>query len=706
MSEEIEKTSGDQSKGKETNTLDQDDISKLLDEMQGEENSPETEDQAEKTTDDAKKQESDKTKDDEGEGEEPTTLNQDDISKLIDEVQGEEKSSETEDQAEKTTDDAKKQESDETKDDEGKGEEPTTLNQDDISKLIDDVKSEAKSPEAEETKDTTENVKKNNEGGKNDDTEMQEDENTQTAESNVDNVEEKEIEEKEGNQEKDEKNVGEDKKSEKKKENDEEDNGSFKGLDSNDEIEIDGDPGTEPETEKDESNNEESDNKIKKNDEEKNKKSKKDDGGSQAVILKNVKKRFRGKRFKLLISSILCLVFIGVSFGAYKYFKKSGPEIMEAEKLIQTEQIAKPENKYSEEQTRQQIKADETKEILLSDSIIAKLEEITKLRNELLIKEGEIADLINNHKNGISEMEDQLLGVKQNNEINSFSVAIKNKKIEFGMMTIQRRLAYIDKIEPPYEWLNQGIEELLYLKRKIEIDARISRVISGIDMDKMIQEVDIVMQSYRNGIEKLKIDMKNVELMSLEMIWKRVIDKEKFTAENNIKTNEPFGINKSALRNEETNNRIIWEEISSGNFKRKNEMTNLSTEAAKNLSKWKHADLFLNGLSELSPNVARYLLKWQGNWICLNGVKKLSPEAAKYLFQWHGNWISLNGISEISSGLLRYLPHWQGKQLELMGLKYKKTKSEQVGLKALAKWEKSGGKLYISVQIRKIIDHI
>jgi len=731
MSEEIEKTSGDQSKGKETNTLDQDDISKLLDEMQGEENSPETEDQAEKitddakkqesdetkddkgegeepttlnqddisklidevqgeekssetqdqaekTTDDAKKKESDETKDDKGEGEEPTTLNQDDISKLIDEVQGEEKSSETEDQAEKTTDDAKKQEPDETKDDEGEGEEPTTINNDDISKLIDDVKSEAKSPEAEETKDTTENVEKNNEGGKNDDTEMTEDENTQTAESNDDN--------------------------------DEEDNGSFKGLDSNDEIEIDGDPGTEPETkpetEKDESNNEESDNKIKKNDEEKNKKSKKDDGGGQAVILKDVKKRFRGKRFKLLISSILCLVFIGVSFGAYKYFKKSGPEIMEAEKLIQTEQIAKPENKYSEEQTRQQIKANETKEILLSDSIIAKLEEITKLRNELLIKEGEIADLINNHKNGISEMEDQLLGVKQNNQINSFSVAIKNKKIEFGMMTIQRRLAYIDKIEPPYEWLNQGIEELLYLKRKIEIDARISRVISGIDMDKMIQEVDIVIQSYRNGIEKLKIDMKNVELMSLEMIWKRVIDKEKFTAENNIKTNEPFGINKSALRNEETNNRIIWQEISSGNFKRKNEMTNLSTEAAKNLSKWKHADLFLNGLSELSPNVARYLLKWQGNWICLNGVKKLSPQAAKYLFQWHGNWISLNGISEISSGLLRYLPHWQGKQLELMGLKYKKTKSEQVGLKALAKWEKSGGKLYISVQIRKIIDHI
>jgi len=649
-------------------------------------------------------EEIEKTSGEQSEGKESNTLDQDDISKLIDEMQGEEKSSEAEDQADKTTDDATKQESDETKEDESKGEESSILNQDDISKLIDEVQSEENSSEAPEVEETTENVEKDNQGEKNSETEMPEDENTQTVESNDDNVEEKEIVEKEESQEKDEKPENKTDEKDKKEENDEEDNGSFKGLDSDDEIEIDGDPDTKQETEKDESNNEKNDNKIKKNDEDTDKKSEKDDGGGQTVILEDVKKRFKGKRFKTLISCILCVIFIAVLFGAYVFFKKSRARIKKAEKPFQPEQIEKSENKYNEEQTRQQIKVYETKDILLSDSIIAKLEEITKLRNELLIKEGEIADLIMNYKNGISEMEDQILGVKQNNQINSFSVAIKNKEIEFGMMTIQRRLAYIDKIEPPYEWLNQGIEELLYLKRKIEIDDRISSVISGIDMDKMIQEVDIVIQGYRNGIEKLKIDMKNVELMSLEMIWKRIIDKEKFTAENNTKTDEPEGINKFAYRNEETNNRIIWNEISSGNFKRKNEMTNLSIEAAKCLSKWKHADLFLNGLSELSPNVAKHLLKWQGNWICLNGVKKLSTAAAKFLFQWHGNWISLNGISEISSELLRYLPHWQGKQLELMGLKYKESKSERVGLKALAKWEKAGGKLYIPVEIRKVIN--
>jgi len=612
-------------------------------------------------------EEIEKTSGDQREGKESNVQEQDEISKLIDEIQGEENSSEMEDMAEKTPDDKTKKESDETKADESEGKKSSNLNKDDIPKLIDEVQTEEKSSEAEEEGDKTEHIENDNEGEKSAESKIPEDENTQLPESEDDNIKEKDIGEQAESQENDEKSVTEDKKSEKKT------------------------------GEKD---------KKEENHEDKDKKSKKDADGGQAVILKEVKKKSKSKRFKFFIAFFLCVVFIAVLFEGYAFFKKSGSDKIKTEKPIQPEQIAKPGNKYNEEQTSQQLKVYGTKDILLSDSIIDKVEEITKLRNELLIKEGQIADLIGNYENGISKMEDEILKVRQNNEINSFSAAIKNKKIEFGMMTIQRRQAYIKKVGPPYQWLDQGIEELLYLKHKIEIDAQISRVISGIDMSKIIQEIDIVIQSYRTGIEKLEIDMKNVELMPLEMIWKMIIDRDKFATENNSKTDELVGINKSALTNKEKNNQMIWEEICNGNFKRKNQITKLSTGVAKCLSKWKHADLFLNRISELSPEVARYLLKWQGNWICLNGVEKLSPEAAKHLFQWQGNWISLNGISEVSSGLLRYLPEWQGKQLELMGLKYNKSKGEQVGLKSLAKWEKEGGKLYIPVHIRKAIQKL
>jgi len=663
----------------------------------------------------------------ESESEEANSLGQDDISSLIDEMQNEKNPAESKDEDEKSIGDETKQDPDEIKDDKNEDMESNDLNQDDISKLIDEVQTKVKSSEADEKEDITENVEHDHEGEKSTESEKLEAETTQPIESIDDNAKEGDAEEQTETQERDEnpdekveKTVKEDNKSEKeadekdeKKENDEENNDSFKGLDSDDEIEIDGesdpesDVGSESETDAEtdaqkEAIDKENNDKQSKQDEEE-KENEKDVGSGQAVKLIEVKKRSKGKRFKLFIISIVSVACIAILLGLFTFFKKPETDINKSAKPSQPEQTAKPESKYSEDQQAQNKKETETKDIILSDSIIAKLNDITELKDELLIKEREIADLIKNYKDGISEMEDEILRVKQNNQIDSFNVAIQNKKIEFGMMTIQRRLAYIEKISPPYSWLNQGIEELLYLKRKIKIDSRVSRVISGIDMDKMIQEIDIVTQSYRTGMENLKIDMQNIELAPFELIWEKIIDKERFSEANTQKDNESVGIKKTAFSTEGNNNQVIWEEICTGNFKRKNEMTALSTGGAKCLSKWKHADLFINGLSELSPKVAKYLLKWEGNWICLNGVKELSPEAAKYLFQWQGNWISLNGLSQISSEILKHLPQWQGKQLELMGLKYKKTKSEQVGLKSLVKWEKSGGKLYIPAQIRQVI---
>jgi chemotaxis protein histidine kinase CheA len=651
-------------------------------------------------------EEIEKTSDDKSEENESKSLDQDDISKLIDEMQSEENSSETEEQAEKTNDDEKKPESGEIKEDESVEPESNALNQDDISKLADEVQSEAKSSEGEETEDSTEHADKDNEGEKKAESEIPPDGNTQPEEGNDNTIKKKKVEEETGSQEPEEILGSEDQKEEKEtdesdeKEDTEEDNGSFSGLDSDDENEIDGDPDpdTKSEIEKDQGDNEDKDDKSKEKDKDLDKRNIEGTDDGKATINKKAEKRFKGKGFKLLIACISSVVFVAVLLGIYLFFKKPGtnnkPEAatisgadtisavdkIKVEKPYQAKQKAKQKNKYG-----------------------AKLEEITNLRKELLIKEKEISDLIKNYKEGISEIENEILRVKQNYKIMSFSEAIKNKKIEFGMMTIKRRLEYIEKIDPPYKWLNYGIEELLYLKHKIEIDAQISSVISGIDMDKMIQEIDIVLRSYRTGIEKLEINGKNVELIPLEIIWKSIIDKEKFTAGNYEKTDRTVGINKPIHTNEENYNQMIWEEICNGDFKRKNEMTELSTQAAKCLSKWKHPDLFLNGISELPPEGAKYLLKWKGNWIGLNGVKELSPESAKHLFQWQGNWISLNGLSKISSGILNHLPQWQGKQLELMGLKYKGSKSEQAGLRSLAKWEKSGGKLYIPVKIRNVI---
>ncbi len=636
------------SETKESGSLNQDDIAKLLNEMQSEENSSEPE----------KNNPSHESK-----ANESSSLNQDDISKLLNQVQNEEQDPAPEEKPDST---------------ESKSNESSTLSQDDISNLLNQVQNEEQGPAPEEKPDSTES--KSNES-------------KSLSQDDISNL----LDEEKANQKEDPSEEISDDEMMKEKNSAPEDDNSFEGLDSlsdddmeasDDEMDID-EPeiAIEPPGEVEKPAIE----------------IKKDSPKKQKIILQEVKVSSNKKWLTISLILIFCtLIGIGIFIG-YKFYLNPDTKINQMGSPSQPTLSVNPANKIVGETPKPGITNSPVESNQPNTNVIVKLEEITNLRKELAIKEDEIAELIKNYKDGIRQMEAEILKIKQTHQINTFRDAVKDKKIEFGMMTIQRRLAYIESIKQPYEWLNQGIEELQYLKNKIEIDAQISRVISGVDMDKMVREIDVVLQEYRTGIETLQIKMDEAGHISLEAIWKRILNKENTaTGKNNI-SEAPYPNRKLENGNGKNKNQVIWKEICNGYFKRKNEMTTLSVNAAKCLSKWRHADLILNGLTDLSPKAAKRLLKWKGNWICLNGIKKLSPETAEYLFQWHGNLISLNGLPEISSGMVKSLPHWQGKQLELMGLKYKKTKRERIGLKALADWEASGGKLYIPVGIRKAI---
>ncbi|NNK85113.1 MAG: hypothetical protein HKO91_06130, partial [Desulfobacterales bacterium] len=452
----------------------------------------------------------------ESENEESNSLGQDDISSLIDEMQKEKNSPEAKNKAEKSSGEETKKDLDGIKDDKNEGIDSNDHNQDDISKLLDEVQTEAKSSETEDKKDKPEQVEDDNEGEKSTESEKPAVETKQPTDKIDENENEADSKEQAKSQEKGEKAVEEEEKlvqedkelakgtdkEDKKKENDEQNNYDFNSLDPDEEIGIEGeaesaaDPETGPEddsgadTQKEDIDKEDDDSKNKKNNEDKE--SENDDDNGQAVKLKEVKNSPKGKRFKFFIIGILSVAFVLVFLGWFTFFKKPGSDHNDSVKPFQPEQITKTENRSIEDQNVEKIKNGETKDNIFSERIIAKLDEITDLKDQLVIKEREIADLIKNYKDGISEMEDEILWVKQNNQIDSLNIAMENKKIEFGMMTIQRRLAYIEKLDPPYRWLNHGIEELLYLKRKIEIDSKVSRVISGIDMDKMIHEIDII----------------------------------------------------------------------------------------------------------------------------------------------------------------------------------------------------------------------
>jgi hypothetical protein len=320
----------------------------------------------------------------------------------------------------------------------------------------------------------------------------------------------------------------------------------------------------------------------------------------------------------------------------------------------------------------------------------AKIKEISLLRETLLRKKEEIDQLKKYYQEGIAELEKEIFDEMRSTKTDTFLQALENKRIEFGLRTIQRRHAYMRQLDQPSEWIYKASEELLYLKRRVMVDLQVAEVASGIDISMHMRHLNTAIEKYRPTAERLAVDMTDAQLESLENVWEQIRTR-------NLQISNSQASSK---------NKIISEQICSGTFKRVSELSEISVEAAKCIAEMPGSDLFLNDLSEISSRAAKYLFQWKGSWLCLNGFKALSPRVANYLFQWDGGWISLNGLTEFPPEIGEILLQWQGKQLELMGLRYSNSSFANIGIEYLVEWERSGGKLFVTEELREKIDEL
>ncbi len=314
------------------------------------------------------------------------------------------------------------------------------------------------------------------------------------------------------------------------------------------------------------------------------------------------------------------------------------------------------------------------------------------LRKDLLVKADEIVRLKMHYQGKILDVEDEIIKEKGLKGINGFKKALQDKHVELRLRTIQRRQAYIRRLNIPARWLNNGSEALLYLKRKSEIETSMAPVARGIDITSLEKELENVLEKYRLKDDSLAVNMDGVELQPMETIWKRILIKEN-------------GIAKKIQRDTAESmkdNLLISKEICNENFSNISALTFISPDTAMCLSKWKGSDMMVNHVSEMPPDIAERLFQWKGYWMSLNGLKKITPGAARSMFRWKGKWLSLNKVSDFSPDAAKYISGWKGKQLELMGLKLSNGKGKlPVYVNYLYLWEKRGGRLLVSDAIRK-----
>jgi len=389
------------------------------------------------------------------------------------------------------------------------------------------------------------------------------------------------------------------------------------------------------------------------------------------------------KKIPLLKASLTVILVVAVFSGFFIFDNKSN---IKSAKKTESKEVSKAlSDKASQKNTKATLQPDDPNYMYYS-----KIDEISRLREKLLRKKEEILELKNHYQSGIEELQKEILDELRHLTAVTFLQAIENKRIEFGLQTIQRRLAYIQQLDRPAEWVFQAGEDLLYIKRKALMDIQVAEVASGIDMNMHVRHMNSALNKYRPTADKLAIDMTDAHSESLESIWQQIQNKS-------LDQSSQLAHSK---------NQIISEQICTGKFSRLSELSEISVDSAKCIVEMQGSDLFLNGLTEISPRAARHLFEWKGNWICLNGFRALSPRVAAYLFEWEGDWISLNGLTDFSPEIGNMLLQWSGNQLELMGLRYTDGSAGKIGIRYLAQWERSGGKLFVPKTIRKEIDNI
>jgi hypothetical protein len=304
--------------------------------------------------------------------------------------------------------------------------------------------------------------------------------------------------------------------------------------------------------------------------------------------------------------------------------------------------------------------------------------ELAAARNDIQIKISDIQQLKSYYSRGVAEEIEKIENILINGKIPSFDQAMADTRIELGMRAIQRRGAYIAKLDTPLAQLMAKSEELLFFERRARTFEILNRGIHGLPLANFSREVNAAIESFLEFNTQLSIDRVEVAATPMAEVW-RMVSKQLSEKANLLAQRTPM-------------NRAISAEICKGNYSRNYMLTALSAETAKCLINWSGKDLYLNELTELTPEVAQILAQWPGEWLSLNGLWELSGPAARQLAQWPGKRLSLNGLVALSPEATAQLSKWQGAQLEM------------VGLMSIGRWENYGTRLFLSEKLKNQLE--
>ena len=152
-----------------------------------------------------------------------------------------------------------------------------------------------------------------------------------------------------------------------------------------------------------------------------------------------------------------------------------------------------------------------------------KLSDINELYLKLWSKLVDVTSLHQRFQEGNENLMQEIYEIKKENKIKTYEEAVKVPRIRKNFLLIQRRTAYMEKVEQIGMRIIDGMEELVYLKRKTQDDIELVGVLGEEEIDGLVQNINQALEKYMPDAGELVIDVEGVELKSTEEIWKDIV---------------------------------------------------------------------------------------------------------------------------------------------------------------------------------------
>ena len=152
-----------------------------------------------------------------------------------------------------------------------------------------------------------------------------------------------------------------------------------------------------------------------------------------------------------------------------------------------------------------------------------KMSEISTLQQKLTGKIALAVDKRNYMEQKVLELQNEIKSRARQFKNQSYQLAILNPRIDHNLKLIQLVLGYISRLNERIEYFQNGQETLTFFFQQAEDDLMMIKTLNDLETDKLIRQINEVLDEYIPESDKPMFDVNDVPLKDTEKIWNETI---------------------------------------------------------------------------------------------------------------------------------------------------------------------------------------